>query len=795
MTEFNIIVAISKNNGIGLNNTLPWDLPEDLKYFKKITTQTTDKDLKNVVIMGRNTWESIPSKFRPLKDRINVILTSSAISSSDNEYILVFKNFDEALTKINKIKHEQIFVIGGERLYREAIQHQNCRKLYITKIHKDFNCDRFFPQLEGKEYKLDNESSWYPSKDGFGYQFVTYDRIRNGHPEYQYLDKIKEIITYGNIRPDRTGTGTKSLFGCQMRYDIGEFFPLLTTKRVFFRGILAELLWFLNGKTDAKLLQDKNVHIWNENTSRKFLDSHNLEHYEEGDIGAGYSFQFRHAGAEYLGCDKDYTGQGVDQVAECLRLIREDPSSRRILINLWSVPDLKKMVLPPCFTKNMMVLTKCGYKNIGRVMMSDQLYSHMGNYQDIKKIYKTPYSGKLYRFEIENHPHIIEATPNHPFYARVMKYDGVMLNTDECPKFINARDLTARHYIGMKINGNSTMPAFCLRTKDKRRRIKKVNNCGEWFFLGYFLKYGGLTGDKQYYLLSNKEYEMDEFKLIYDIVARYKKYSIIKFKNNIWKGILKELSYPERKKYIPYWIHNAPIKFITKFIEGYFSKNWCRVGKENFAHTTTMSKDVVFSIQRLLSKVGYYCELKQEHDYYTIFFRPEHMDFKKAYIDDGYIWYPIKNIDTINVNNIYVYNFDVKNDHTYTVENLAVHNCHMVYQFYVHDGKLSCSMYQRSGDMGLGVPFNIASASLMTYIFAKLSGLSPGEFIHTIGDAHIYMNHMNALKKQIERIPRQLPILKINDKKEYHTVEDFDADDFKLKYYCPYPSIKMEMAV
>ena len=91
------------------------------------------------------------------------------------------------------------------------------------------------------------------------------------------------------------------------------------------------------------------------------------------------------------------------------------------------------------------------------------------------------------------------------------------------------------------------------------------------------------------------------------------------------------------------------------------------------------------------------------------------------------------------------------------IDDMVLPPCHMVYQFYVFDGKLSCSMYQRSGDMGLGVPFNIASASLMTYIFARLTNLTPGELVHTIGDAHIYLNHLSELEKQIKREPTPLP--------------------------------------
>ena len=103
-------------------------------------------------------------------------------------------------------------------------------------------------------------------------------------------------------------------------------------------------------------------------------------------------------------------------------------------------------------------------------------------------------------------------------------------------------------------------------------------------------------------------------------------------------------------------------------------------------------------------------------------------------------------------------------------------------------------MYQRSGDMGLGVPFNIGSASLMTYIFAKICNLEPGEFIHTIGDAHIYLDHIDSIEKQLKREPRPFPFLNIKDK-EYKRVEDFKFNDFIIKGYYPLPSIKMKMAV
>lgn len=129
------------------------------------------------------------------------------------------------------------------------------------------------------------------------------------HEEHQYLDLIREVIDCGAIKSDRTGTGTRSLFGRSMRFDLRESFPLLTTKRTFWRGVAEELLWFVSGSTNAQLLADKGVHIWDGNGSRAFLDARGLQHREEMDLGPVYGFQWRHFGATYTDMHADYSGQ------------------------------------------------------------------------------------------------------------------------------------------------------------------------------------------------------------------------------------------------------------------------------------------------------------------------------------------------------------------------------------------------------------------------------------------------------------------------------------------------------
>ena len=262
----------------------------------------------------------------------------------------------------------------------------------------------------------------------------------------QYLDLLREIRDNGVTKTDRTGVGTKSIFGHQMRFNLQDGFPLLTTKKVFLKGIIYELLWFLKGDTNIKFLTDNNVHIWDE-----WAD-------ENGDLGYVYGKQWRSWEAT--------DGRVIDQISQAVDLIKNHPDSRRILVTAWNPAEIDKMALPPC---------------------------------------------------------------------------------------------------------------------------------------------------------------------------------------------------------------------------------------------------------------------------------------------------------------------------------------HCLFQFYVADGKLSCQLYQRSADTFLGVPFNIASYALLTMMLAQVCGLEPGEFIHTTGDTHIYLNHLEQVNEQLSREPRPLPKMIINP--DVKSIFDFKYEDFKLEGYNPYPAIKAPVAV
>lgn len=172
---------------------------------------------------------------------------------------------------------------------------------------------------------------------------------RTLHDEQQYLNLVKHVIDAGDQRVDRTRVGTLSVFGAMQRYSLRDnTLPLLTTKSVFTRAVIEELLWMISGSTDAKVLSEKGVHIWDANGSRDFLDNLGFTHRREGDLGPIYGFQWRHSGAKYVDAMTDYTGQGIDQLQNIIDTLKRDPTDRRMVMCAWNPSDLSQMALPPC---------------------------------------------------------------------------------------------------------------------------------------------------------------------------------------------------------------------------------------------------------------------------------------------------------------------------------------------------------------------------------------------------------------------------------------------------------------
>ncbi len=375
----NLICACKKYKnklGIAYKNVLPWNnITEDLLYFKNVTSASKSK---SIVIMGNNTWMSIPKKYKPLKNRYNIILTNSPkyynnkyYSEYNNVLFTKLSSLEKLLTK-SYIENNDIFIIGGGQIYELFLNHKTLypTKLYITEISEskldksnpEYNIiipDTFLSKISDN-YKLISYSKEKIvnidiTNIQIKYRFLKYTYSKSSNnSEKEYNRLYTKIIESGNYKNDRTNTGTISIFGDQCRFDISNTVPLLTTKQVPWKTCIEELLWFIRGDTDSKILEKKGVNIWKGNTSRDFLDKRNLQEYKEGILGPGYGWQWRFKGADY---DQKYSDtskfnpkeiNGFDQLEYVINELKTNENSRRIMMDFWDPVNFDKIALVPC---------------------------------------------------------------------------------------------------------------------------------------------------------------------------------------------------------------------------------------------------------------------------------------------------------------------------------------------------------------------------------------------------------------------------------------------------------------
>ena len=313
MRTFNLIYARTLDGGIGYKNKIPWHDSCDLKNFKRVTEG-------NIVIMGKNTRNSIGKE---LSNRINIVITK-------------YYTFEFALQNLctEEFRDKEIFVIGGAILYNYCIETYShlINKVYITLIiDSKYECDTFITSLNDEE-KYNVTKEFYTKKNNRITEATNFNIDEN-----KYLELLQEIYKNGNDKKDRTNIGTLSLFSKTLSFNLKDgLLPLFTTKFVSFKNILTELLWFIRGSCSLDFLHEHGCKIWNANVEQK------------GQLGPMYPMQWRRRGAKYIHDDVDSKDGGIDQLANMIRLIREDPNSRRILIDNWDVVNLDKMCLSPC---------------------------------------------------------------------------------------------------------------------------------------------------------------------------------------------------------------------------------------------------------------------------------------------------------------------------------------------------------------------------------------------------------------------------------------------------------------
>lgn len=334
----NVIAAVGPKWEIGVEGRLPWPRHDaDMRHFQKTT-------MGHIIIMGRATFESIGSK--PLSGRRNIIVSVS-MSRQEHEDYEVYSNMADAFDACRD-DDRLVFVIGGESVFRYALPF--ARKVYLTQMprHSVEKADRFMPcsgLIDGMEL--------FSGTQGDTGEVYNVLYARSEH-DSTYLDLLEFVLWSGEKRLDRTGTGTLSVFGARGEYDLRDGFPLITTKRVFWRGVVAELLWMIKGSTSAKDLADQGVNIWNE-----WAD-------EYGELGPVYGKQWR--------AWSDGFGGTIDQLKQVIDSIKTNPYSRRHIVSAWNVADLEGMALPPCHMMYQFYVSNDGYLDLQLYQRSADLF-------------------------------------------------------------------------------------------------------------------------------------------------------------------------------------------------------------------------------------------------------------------------------------------------------------------------------------------------------------------------------------------------------------------------------------
>jgi thymidylate synthase len=364
---FTLLFAVDlKNGGFSNLDNLPWKISQDMSYFKETTLKEYKKDCKNVLIMGRNTYLSKPK----LNDRIELVLSTN---KGDN----YFNSFEGCLSYCQSISKDigKIFIIGGKELLEKSYKDPRCEEVLMTSFvfDKDVSYNSFI------DYKTITKSLYINNvsvssdicklnKCNVSIEYRRYLKYKTS--ENNYLNLLRSVIDFGEKRNDRTKTGTISQFGNQIEINIENSFPLLTTKKLNFKNIVTEVLWFLSGSTNTKFLVENGVNIWSGNTSREFLDNKGFTDYKEGDIGPLYGYQWRNFGGNFL----DPNSKGIDQIDRMLNLLRTDPTSRRIFMSAWNPNDLDKMVLEPCHLSLQLYVSEDKYLDGKLYMRSNDLF-------------------------------------------------------------------------------------------------------------------------------------------------------------------------------------------------------------------------------------------------------------------------------------------------------------------------------------------------------------------------------------------------------------------------------------
>jgi thymidylate synthase len=532
----------------------------------------------------------------------------------------------------------------------------------------------------------------------------------------QYQQLLQHILDNGVHKADRTGTGTLSVFGYQMRFNLNEGFPLVTTKKMFSKGMIHELLWFISGRTDVKYLQENGVNFWDSWVG------------DDGTIGFGYGKQLR---------DIDYITQ--------------------VPIKKYTALELKliKSTNPISQIDRMSNTNKTKF-SVGQIIETD----YNGSLIIIKELPANDKINRIHwliRFTETNYETIaiysdlLHKKIKDPFHRSVFNvgYYGIFDETDKNLEMLldTWREMFRRCY-NQKAEGYKSYGA------------KGVHVEESWHCFANFQKDFKKIPGWELKLEYPEQYSLDK-----DILWASNRYGL---NTCVWASKKEQSGNTSTNCYFQAKSPEGKIHTFSSIREAYslFKLNLSAVHRCIHGKLKTHKNWSEFT--KLLPKENHAMRYRHIDQLKTLIAGIKHNPESRRHVIS--LW----------------------NSHDIDRMNLPV--CHgNIIQFNVVNGKLSCLMYQRSGDTFLGVPVNIASYALLTHMIAQVCGLGVGDFVHIIGDAHLYMDHIDQTELQLTREPKVLPLLKLNP--SIKDIDDFKYEDITIEGYDPHPAIKGNVSV
>lgn len=739
-----LICAMDPAGGIGYKNSLPWHCPEELALFRM-------KTLHRNVVVGRTTAHSLPY----LPNRNIFYLSRHPYPHPSPKHGIHIRSIDD--------KNMDVIYAGGAEIYRQVLM----RPGYIQRIHlsvmkRKYTCDTFFPVDLLCNYTVDIVSH----NDEFTHYVMVYNPNSVKYGEQQYLSLLRKIIDTGTDRETRNAV-TRSIFCEHLKFDIRDnVFPLLTTKKMFTRGIIEELLFFLRGDTDSKKLESKNVNVWRKNTSRSFLDSLGMKTRREGVMG-------------------------------------------------------------PCFPAGHKVMTlDHGYMNIENLNTDMLVYTHAGKWRYILETFKREYTDSLHTLYFTGLKKPVTATRYHPF---LVWSNGSRKPTIRDPTWRYAQDIVAGDYIAYPNNKeDASIHGYSYFTDEA------------WYVLGILIRN---TFNKNHIHLSDKlaqkvsqyvvlhpEPFIQPFNQSHDSKQTNTLYTYTYSSHACHARFLDEvLGGTLQSRLAHCTLQKISSRALKEFLRGYTDTTFRLLS----THISELDKLYLEQLQYQCANtyMDAYTWIKVKRVSADRHHEPIHVYNIDVDIDHSYT------VNNLAVHNCYGYQWRafnatydedraqplltgkekidqlanvlhlIQNDPTSRRILMTTYNpeqvkecvlppCHsIILQFYVHeDTYLDMFCYNRSQDVLLGTPFNIASSALLLRIVAQLTGKT-ARFMHmSLGDAHLYKEHIESAKEQLTRFPYTFPTLELP--RSLKTLDDImhvDASEFKIRDYQSHPRIQANM--